>query len=162
MNQFWEMLTRPFLELRLDQQFVIVLVAICCITLVAWSVRFAARSTRPKRLSTRRFIGRPVMVSWRDRVGFKESHEGFCQDISTGGMALELPIPIRLRTRLNFRVSEENLSGSGVVCRCKPTGSLYRVGVRFDPLMRSVVSLQLEDHGGVRIDPSIEQNGVPR
>jgi len=150
MNHFWERFSGPFLELRLDQQFVIVLVTICCIALVAWSVRCAARSIRPKRVSTRRFIGRPVLVSWRDGVGFRESDDGCCRDISTGGMALELPFPLKVRTRLNFRVSEENLSGSGVVCRCKPTGSQYAVGVRFDPLMRSAVSLQLQNHGGVR------------
>jgi len=143
MDSFWEVLYRPLAQLRWEQQLVVALVVLCCIALVAWSVAFAVRSTRPRRLHERRLIGRPVMLYWRDSVGLKQSDDGLCQDLSTGGMALKLPFPLKMGTRLNFRLSEANLSGSGVVYRCTRIASRYAVGVKFDPLMRPIVSLQL-------------------
>ncbi len=137
-----EILYRSLVQLRWDQQLVVALVALCCIVLVAWSVTFALRAIRPQRREERHLVGRPIMLSWRDGVGFRQSDHGFCQDISTGGMALDLPFPLRVRTRLNFRLAEGKLSGSGAVYRCTRNYSRYAVGVKFDSLTRPIVSLQ--------------------
>ena len=140
MNFFWEILDKPFTQLRLEQQLLAALVALCCAALTIYSVAFAARRIRPARLHKRRFVGRPVLISWRDGVGLRQSDEGFCQDVSVGGMALEWPFPLKVGTRLSLQISEARLSGTGVVRRCTPIGPRYVVGVKFDRLTSALVN----------------------
>ena len=113
---------------------------LCCVGLAICSVAFAARRIRGARVYERRFVGRTVAISWRDGVGLRQSDDGFCRDISAGGMALDLPFPLKLRTRLNLRMSEAKLSGTGVVRRCTRIGPRYVVGVKFDRLTRALTS----------------------
>ena len=139
MSFFWEILDKPFTQLRLEQQLLAALVVLCCAALTIYSVAFAARRIRPARIHDRRLVGRPVLISWRDGVGFRESDDGFCQDLSAGGMALDLPFPLKVHTRLNLRMSEAKLSGRGVVRRCTRVGPRYSVGVQFDSLTRALI-----------------------
>ena len=136
----WQILEMPFSQLRFEQQLLAALVLLFCATLTICSVVFAARRIRPARLHERSLVGRPVLISWRDGVGLRQSDDGFCQDISVGGMALELPFPLRLRTRLNLKVPEAKLSGTGVVRRCARIGPRYVVGVQFDRLTRALIN----------------------
>ena len=140
MSTLWQILDKPFAQLRLEQQLLAALVTLCCVALTIWSVAFAVRRIRPARLHERRFVGRPVLISWRDGVGLRQSDEGFCQDVSAGGMAVELPFPLKVRTRLILRVSEAKLSGTGVVRRCTRIGPRYVVGVKFDRLTRALIT----------------------
>ena len=140
MSVFWEILDKPFTQLRSEQQLLAALVALCCAALTIYSVAFAARRIRPARLHKRSLVGRPVLISWRDGVGFRQSDEGFCQDISVGGMALEWPFPLKVGTRLSLRISEAKLSGTGVVRRCTRIGPRYFVGVKFDRLTRALLN----------------------
>ena len=139
MGTFWQILDKPFTQLRLEQQLLGALVLLCCVALTMCSVAFAARRLRRARIHKRRLVGRPVLVSSRDGVGLRQSDDGFCQDASTGGMALELPFPLKVRTRLDLRVSEAKLSGTGIVCRCTRIGPRYAVGVKFDRLTRALI-----------------------
>ena len=140
MNSLWQFLDKPFTELRLEQQLLTALVIVCCVAVAICTVVFAARRIRPARLHERRAVGRPVLVSWRDSVGPKKSDEGFCQDVSAGGMAVELPFPLKVRTRLSLRLSEAKMSGVGVVRRCTRVGPRFVVGVKFDRLTRALMS----------------------
>jgi hypothetical protein len=142
MNTLWQLLDKPFAQLRLEQQLLAALVALCCVALTIGSVALAARRIRPTRLQERRFVGRPVLISWQEGVGLRQSDEGFCRDVSAGGMAVELPFPLKARTCLFLRVSESKLSGLGVVRRCTRIGPRYLVGIKFDPHTRSLVSLE--------------------
>ena len=140
MEFFLQIMQKPFAQLRLEQQLLLALVLLCCAVLAVYVIAFAARRMRPTRLHKRLLVGRPVLISWRDGVGFRESDDGFCKDVSVGGMALELPFPLKVRTRLNLRVSEAKLSGIGVVRRCIRVGPRYVVGVRFDRLTRALIN----------------------
>jgi len=134
MSTLWQILDKPFAQLRLEQQLLAALVAFCCVALAISSVAFAVRRIRGSRFHERRYVGRPVLISWRDGGALRQFDEGFCQDMSAGGMALELPFPLKVRTRLSLRMSATNLSGTGVVRHCTSSGPLYVVGVRFDRL----------------------------
>jgi len=140
MNSLWHLLDKPFTQLRLEQQLLTALVILCCVAITIYAVTFAARRIRPARLDERRLVGRPVLISWRDRVGLKQSDEGFCQDVSAGGMAVELPFPLKVGTRLSLRISEAKLSGMGAVRRCTRVGPRFVVGVKFDRLTRALTS----------------------
>src|SRR5512147_1693430 len=98
-------LDRPFVQLRPEQQLLIALVLFCCVALTIYAVVLAVRRIRPARLHERRSVGRPVLISWRDGVGLRQS-DGFCQDVSAGGMSLALPFPLKVRTRLKVQMSE--------------------------------------------------------
>ena len=95
MSGLGRILETPFSQLGLEQQLLVVFVLLCCAALAIYAIAFAARTIRPTRLHKRQLVGRPVLISWRDGVGFRESDEGFCQDISVGGMALVLPFPLQ-------------------------------------------------------------------
>ena len=136
-----QVLNQPFTALRLEQQILAALVIFCCAAITVCAVAFAVRSMRRSRLHSRRPVGRPVFISWRDGVGLRQSDDGFCRDISTGGMALDLPFPLKPRTELNLRMSEAKFSGTGVVRRCTSTGQRYIVGVKFDRFTRALVTL---------------------
>jgi hypothetical protein len=141
MDFFRQVLHQPFTELRWENQLLAALVILCCAVLTVCAVVFAVRSMRQPRLHARRPVGRPVFISWRDGVGLRQSDDGFCRDISAGGMALDLPFPLKPRTELNLRMSEAKFSGTGVVRRCTRAGPRYLVGVKFDRLTRALVNL---------------------
>ena len=140
MSFFREILERPFAQLRLEQQLLATLAALCCIALAVYLAAFAARLFRPVRVHKRRLVGRPVLISWCDGVGFRQSDDGFCQNVSDGGMALEWPFPLKVGTRLSLRISEAKLSGTGVVRRCTRFGPRYLVGVKFDRMTRALLN----------------------
>jgi hypothetical protein len=140
MNSFWQFLDKPFVELPWEQQLLAALAILGCVVLAAWTVAFAVRSLRRSRLHERRHVGRPVLISWQDGVGLRQSDDGFCKDISGGGMALDLPFPLKVHTRLNLRMAEAKLSGTGVVSRCRRIGPRYVVGVEFDRPTRALVN----------------------
>ena len=140
MSFLWKILDRPFVQLRPEQQLLIALVLFCCVALTIYAVVLAVRRIRPARLHERRIVGRPVLISWRDGVGLRQSDEGFCKDVSAGGMSLALPFPLKVRTRLNVQMSESKLSRVGVVRRCTCNGPRYVVGVKFDRLTRAFVN----------------------
>jgi hypothetical protein len=136
-----QFLHRPFTQLGIEQQLLAALVVLCSVALAICATAFAARRIRPARVQHRRLVGRPVLISWRDSIGLRQSDDGFCRDVSDGGVALDLPFPLKVRTRLNLRVSEANLSGMGVVRHCTKVGLRFVVGVEFDRLTRSFIAL---------------------
>lgn len=132
MSLVWQMLDKLLAWMQGEAPLQVALLITGCAALVVGSIAVAARRLRPTRLDQRRFVGRPVLISWRDRVGLRQSDDGFCQDISAGGMGLDLPFPLRVGTRLKLRISEAQLSYSGIVKRCTRTGPRYLVGVQCD------------------------------
>jgi hypothetical protein len=140
MNSVWQILDKPFTQLELEQQILAALVVLCSVALTIYAVVFAARRIRPARVQERCLVGRPVLISWQDGVGLRQSEDGVCRDVSAGGMALDLPFPLKARTRLNLQVPEAKLAGVGVVRRCTGSGPRFVVGVEFDRLTRSFIT----------------------
>ncbi|HSW48927.1 MAG TPA: PilZ domain-containing protein [Bryobacteraceae bacterium] len=138
MDLFRRILDTPFPALGWEQQLLVVTAILSCVAAAICAAVLVARSTRRLRLHERRPVGRPVWISWRDGVGLRESDDGFCQDLSNSGAALDLPFPLKVRTKLNVRMSEARLSGAGVVRRCTRVGPRYVVGVKFDSLKRGL------------------------
>jgi hypothetical protein len=136
MEYFKQMMERLSISSFPEHQSAVILVTLCLVSAAILSVAFAARRLRRSRVHERRFVGRPVAISWRDGVGTLTSDDGFCRDLSAGGMALDLPFRLRSRTRLKIRLSEMKFSGTGMVRRCVRSGPRYTVGVEFDRLTR--------------------------
>jgi hypothetical protein len=133
-----------------------------CMALAVWYLARVERRTRRIRLHSRRAVGRPILITWNDDTGDRRSEEGFCQNVSTGGIGLALPCPLKPHTRLEFQLSEPRLSGTGLVCRCTRVAERYLVGVRFDPWMRAAMSLQLQEAGGESGHSQPESEQSPR
>jgi hypothetical protein len=132
MSLVWQMLDKLLAWMQGETPLQLALLFFCCTTLVVGSIALAARRLRPTRLEERRVVGRPVLISWRDCVGLRQSDDGLCQNISAGGMGLDLPFPLKVGTHLKLRMSEAQLSCSGVVKRCTRMGPRYVVGVQYD------------------------------
>ena len=138
MGFLYEMLKKPFAQLRLEQQIVAVLIVLLGVSLVVFSFRLAARKLNKGRLHARRPLVSPVRVSWRDNVGARERDNARCRDISVGGLGVELPDRLKIHTRVHFRVLDSaRLAGTGEVRHCTPFGSKYLIGVRFDSISGS-------------------------
>ena len=88
MDYFLEMLNKPFLELRLWQQLLMVSVLACCLLLVSYSVLLAARRTTQRR-HARRSLLKPIEITWVDAAGLKCRAQGHCLNISEGGLQME-------------------------------------------------------------------------
>jgi hypothetical protein len=108
------------------------LAALCCAAAAVGFAIFVARRLRPRRLAARKFVGRPILVVWRSSQELRQSDEGFCRDISPGGIGLDWPHPLKVGTRVSLRMSEGRLAGTGVVKRCNRSGERYDIGVQFD------------------------------
>jgi PilZ domain-containing protein len=138
MGFLYEMLQKPFGQLRLEQQIVAGLIVLLGVCLVVFSFRLAIGIFKRGRLHSRRPMVSPVRVSWRDSVGARERDNARCRDISAGGLGVELPDRLKVHTRVHFRVLDSTrLAGTGEVRHCTPIGSRYLIGVRFDSISGS-------------------------
>ena len=132
MKSLLQMFETPFGELPLEQQILLVILLVGCIGLAGWAVLIAARRLRERRRNPRRQLNNPVEVSWQDSDGLPKSVSGQCVDSSAGGMRVDLPCPLEIRTRVEFRVLGVGAVGSAVVRNCAPAGQRYSVGLEFN------------------------------
>lgn len=132
MGLTWAGLDRPDTWIQGETHLQWALAASCSAVVAIGSILFAARRFCAPRRERRRYVGRPVLVCWRDREVPRQSDDGFCEDLSSGGMGLDLPFPLAIGTRVNLRMSEAKLSRSGVVRRCARAQRGFAVGVQFD------------------------------
>lgn len=100
--------------------------------LAVFAAVVAARRTRPRRRGGRRFIGRPILVTWSERGRLRSSDDGYCRDIATRGAGLDWPFPLKVGARVSLRMSEAGLNCTGVVRRCRRGQEHYDVGIEFD------------------------------
>jgi hypothetical protein len=132
MDSLFEMLRKPFTQLPLEQQIVVVLIALLGLSLLVYAICLAIQRFKKGRLEARRPLTSLVCVSWRDNVGARDRENARCRDISPGGLGVELPDRIKLRTRVQFRILDKTkLAGIGEVRHCTPLGSNYLIGMRF-------------------------------
>ena len=112
---FTQILNMPFAQFWLAHPFLAALAVFCCVFLfTTWSAVSAMRRVRPARSQESRLAGRPPS---QDDVVLVQPNDGVCQDVSAGGMVLELPFPLKVRTRLDLPVSEAKLPGASFMCR---------------------------------------------
>jgi len=131
MDFLWDILAKPFAELRPAQQIVLVSLLLASGMLLLSSMSFAVRRLRQRRLHARRALLNPIEITWEEQAGVKRHCLGHCLDISAGGLKMEIPDPIEISTVVEFRVVHTNLTGSGWVRYCTATGSRHTIGLEF-------------------------------
>ena len=115
MTFFKQILNVPFAQFWLEHPFLAALAVFCCVFLLsAGSAILLARRPRPARIHEVHLLDPPPS---QDDVILVQPDDEVSQNVTTGGMALELPFPLKVRTRLHLRGSEAKLSGASFVRR---------------------------------------------
>jgi hypothetical protein len=73
----------------------------------------------------------PIRLSWVDASGHPAYAQGKCIDISEGGLKIETPCPIPLRSYVSWRAERVGLAGSASVRHVVRYGAKYHVGLEF-------------------------------
>ncbi|UCF38824.1 MAG: PilZ domain-containing protein [Acidobacteriota bacterium] len=126
-----EILDKPFLQLQLEQQALVVVVVLACLVLVGYSTTAAIRHIARRRVETRVAVFSPITISWQDSAGTAHEVRGHCLDLSAGGLRMELRDPIEPGTSIKFEVLTRNLRGEASVRHCTAVGAKYEIGVQF-------------------------------
>ncbi len=74
--------------------------------------------------------GTQVFLSWKNSQGNEEFTSGRTLDVSEAGMRIELPLPVKEGTYVNFR-AEKFLHGTASVRSCARKATRYVVGLEF-------------------------------
>jgi len=73
-----------------------------------------------------------VRVSWLGPSGtLKTSPYARVLNISEGGIAVELPEPAQIVSRVKLQADKHRLLGEGTVRHCRRVGAKYVIGVKF-------------------------------
>ena len=131
MDFFFDMLQKPFTQLRLGQQISAVVILLLCVFPAVASLRWAVRRIKKNRLHWRHPLISPIQVSWQDQAGVERQDRGRCLDVSKGGLKMELLQPIEIGASIRFYVVHSNIAGAGSVRYCHAAGSRYVIGVEF-------------------------------
>jgi hypothetical protein len=78
----------------------------------------------------------PVRISWEDEHGLPKYAQGTCLDFSAGGLRIEAPQPIPVRSIISLRADRINLGGSATVKRVSRRGSKYVLGLELSQTLR--------------------------
>ena len=126
-----EMLNVLFDGVGREEQVAYVAIALVATVSATLAVRLVVTVVGERRTALRQLLLKPVEVSWLDAAGWVRNARGCCRNCSTGGVGLELPVPIEVSTRIDFRVCGAEMEGKGVVRHCRLAGRGYLVGVKF-------------------------------
>jgi len=70
-----------------------------------------------------------VQVAWLDQEGRRISYLGLIEDVSPGGLCLNLDLPVGVATTVHLHT--KGLEGEARVCYCTPGDYGYLVGLEF-------------------------------
>lgn len=84
------------------------------------------------------YIG-PVVISWQDANGETKYAQAKCLDISEGGLRIETPGSVSVRTYLSLRADRIKLAGSATVKHVVRNGSKYTLGLELSQALREQV-----------------------
>ena len=132
MNSVLRMLEKPFSDLGLVQQALLVLLFVAFLAAAGWAVLFAARKLRDRRRSARRKLNNVVHLTWCDPEGQQHAVLGQCVNLSERGLKVELPCSLEPRTRVGFRIHGLNVAGAALVRYCLPVASGHAVGLEVE------------------------------
>jgi hypothetical protein len=96
-------------------------------------LRSGALKRRDLRKSRRYSVDEGVLrVSWLGLNGtLKVVQQARVLNVSEEGIAVELPAPALLASRVGLEASKHQLHGEGTVKRCRPVGFKFVVGIEF-------------------------------
>ena len=97
----------------------------------------------------------PIHISWEDESGHGKYANANCLEISEGGLLIEVPVPIPVRTDVMLRAERINFAGSANVKHTRKRGSKFLLGVELSqPLREALASIRnseaLHPRAGVR------------
>ncbi len=75
-------------------------------------------------------------LAWKNQQGNEEYASGRTVDISEAGMRVDLSLPVKVGTYVNFRSENFSLHGSASVRSCVRKGSRHMVGLEFSGGMK--------------------------
>ena len=96
-------------------------------------LRGPAPKPRDLRRSRRYSVDESTLrVSWLGLNGtLKVVQQARVVNVSEGGIAVELPAPALLASRIGLEATKHQLLGEGTVKRCRPVGFKFVVGIEF-------------------------------
>jgi hypothetical protein len=71
----------------------------------------------------------PIRISWEDAQGMQRYTQARCLDVSEGGVRIEVPVSIPIRTRISLRAERIGLAGSATVKHVARQGTKYILGL---------------------------------
>lgn len=75
--------------------------------------------------------GTRVHIVWKNEQGKEEYTSGRTVDVSEAGMRVELSLPVKVGTYVNFRAENFSLHGSASVRSCVRKGIHHVIGLEF-------------------------------
>ena len=127
------MLYRPWTQWRLEQKIVLGILVLVGVFLVFYAISLV-RHIAERRRESRDSVAIPIVISWEDMDGLTQHRQVRCLDLSPGGLRVELKGPLRVPTRIKFRVPDTDVTGLALVRHCRRRGSKYVVGAHFTSL----------------------------
>jgi hypothetical protein len=95
----------------------------------SWSALKRNDLRRSRRYAT---AGETIRVSWLSPTGtLKMVQQARVVNISETGMAVEIPEPAQLLSRVKLQADKHSLLGEGTVRHCRRVGVQYVIGVEF-------------------------------
>lgn len=89
------------------------------------------------------YIG-SIQISW-ETSGQARFAQGRCVDVSEGGLKLEVPVPVPLRTSIIMRSEKIQLSGSATVRHIARYGSKYILGIEMSQKLQEKTFASLQE-----------------
>jgi len=82
----------------------------------------------------------PIDISWAESSGLKSANATL-EEISVGGMRIEVSEYIPVNTMLTFRVNAIDLSGSATVRHATQRGAKFILGLELTPETRHAIGI---------------------
>jgi hypothetical protein len=79
----------------------------------------------------------PVRLSWEDERGQVLYTSGRCVNVSDGGLRIEVPEWVPVRTNVTLRADRINVSGTAVVKHVSRRGTRFLLGLAISQQLRS-------------------------
>ena len=96
-------------------------------------------NTKTRRRHQRSPYAGVLLISWEDERGTIKYGRVKCRDIAVGGLQIESPEPIPLRTRVVLRGERLLIDGSATVRHIIRTGAKYVVGLEMSNTLKPQV-----------------------
>jgi|GEM_PF-6768883 hypothetical protein len=132
MRFFADLLERPFTGMRLEQQIVVIFILALCISATVGAIAWTVRRIKHLRAHWRHPLSSAVEVHWWDeQKGDNKESQGWCRDISKGGLKMQLREPIPPGTSVRVRIIDSGITRLASVRYCTPSRPGFIIGIQF-------------------------------
>ena len=97
----------------------------------------------------------PVRISWEGTNGCPKYAQARCLDISEGGLRIEVPEPIPVRSRVSICADRINLAGSATVKHVVRQGAKYVLGLELSQVLRDQALARIREPWAFRKPASV-------